>query len=130
MNPAVAYSMQQGAVDQKDLGKPSYAMEAEGPSKAFMIDQRKTVRDKDAVKLHFGDIESLLIDYADSNIYEYLSAYTGDSPRLWLNVKKATVVGVCLGKLCEHVNFNSHRLKTYQDITEEIFGYLETTYQV
>ena len=37
---------------------------------------------------------------------------------------------MCPGKVREHLNLNSHRFRTYQDIREEIFGYLETTYQV
>ena len=226
MNPAVAYAIQQGAVDQKNLGKPSVYDGTKEAKQSFhdwqdtMVtfldasmpgiwevlewianDQPKTALDKDAVKLHFPDVDPLLIDYADSNIYACLSSYTGSEPKALVkqarrpngfeawrrlharfnpatvgrqrasltritsppenvplgqlggeiiawenriieyearpgsdvvseNLKIATVIAMCPGKLREHLNLNSHRFKTYQDIREEIFGYLETTYQV
>ena len=46
------------------------------------------------------------------------------------NLKIATLVAMCPGKLREHLNLNAPRFKTFQDIREEIFGYLEATYQV
>ena len=226
VNPAVAYAIQQGAVDQKNLGKPSVYDGSKEAKQSFhdwqdtMVtfldasmpgiwevlewianDQPKTTLDKDAVKRHFPDVDPLLIDYADSNIYACLSSYTGGEPKALVkqarrpngfeawrklharfnpatvgrqrasltritsppenvplgqlggeiiawenriieyearpgsdvvseNLKIATVIAMCPGKLREHLNLNSHRFKTYQDIREEIFGYLETTYQV
>ena len=44
-------------------------------------DQPRTALDKDAVKLHFPDLDPLLIDYTDSNIYACLSSYTGGEPK-------------------------------------------------
>ena len=226
VNPAVAYAIQHGAVDQKNLGKPSVYDASKESKQSFhdwqdtMVtfldasmpgiwevlewianDQPKTALDKETVKLHFPDVDPLLVDYADSNIYACLSSYTGAEPKAvvkqarrpngfeaWRrlhvrfnpatvgrqranltritnpqenvplaqlgaeiiswenriieyearpgsdvvseNLKIATVVAMCPGKLREHLNLNAHRFKTFQDIREEIFGYLEATYQV
>ena len=226
VNPAVAYAIQHGAVDQKNLGKPSVYDASKESKQSFhdwqdtMVtfldasmpgiwevlewianDQPKTALDKETVKLHFPDVDPLLVDYADSNIYACLSSYTGAEPKALVkqarrpngfeawrrlhvrfnpatvgrqranltritnpqenvplaqlgaeiiswenriieyearpgsdvvseNLKIATVVAMCPGKLREHLNLNAHRFKTFQDIREEIFGYLEATYQV
>ena len=227
VNPAVAYAIQNGAFDQKNLGKPSVYDASKESKQSFhdwqdtMVtfldasvpgiwevlewianDQPKTALDKEIVKLHFPDVDPLLVDSADSNIYACLSSYTGAEPKALVkqarrpncfeawrrlhvrfnpatvgrqranltritnpqgnvplaqlgaeiiswgnriieyearpgsdvviseNLKIATVVAMCPGKLRERLNLNAHRCKTFQDIREEIFGYLDATYQV
>eukprot|EP00439_Symbiodinium_sp_Y106_P009439 s3150_g1.t1 len=165
MNPAVAYAIQQGAVDQKNLGKPSVYDGTKEAKQSFrdwqdtMVtfldasmpgiwevrewianDQPKTALDKDAVKLHFPDANPLLIDYADCNIYACLSSYTGSEPKALVKQARRPNGFEAWRKL--HARFNPATVGRQRasltritsppenDIREEIFGYLETTYQV
>ena len=109
ISPAVAYAMQQGVipVDAKGLGKP-LAYDPSKPDKTpsfqdwsdsiittidaqmpglyevleWMVQtQPKSVINKDDVKLRFPQLDPLLVEYSEHNLYAVLTTYTGGEAR-------------------------------------------------
>ena len=104
-SPAVAHAIQAGGVDSKQLAKPSVFNPLESKvnfldwsdtlitiSDSVMpgiyellewiaTDQPKTVITQSDVQLHFPAIGTLLISYADTNVYAMLSSYTAGEAR-------------------------------------------------
>ena len=99
-SPAVAYAIQQGGVDSKQLGKPGLFNPTDGKS-SFLdwadsiitlsdsnmpgiyevlewiaTSQQKTPMTQGDVLLHFPHLDPLLVQYADTNVYAMLTTYT------------------------------------------------------